>query len=37
LIPVDDEERERWRNNVQNAWAALRIIAETRTARPSVR
>jgi hypothetical protein len=26
---MNDEERERWRDNLQNAWAALRMIRET--------
>jgi hypothetical protein len=26
---MEDEERERWRDNYQNAWAALRMIRET--------
>jgi hypothetical protein len=26
---MDDEERDRWRDNVQNALAALRMIRET--------
>jgi hypothetical protein len=29
LTGLDDEERERWRENYQNAWAALRMIRET--------
>jgi hypothetical protein len=29
LIPVDDEKREPWRDNYQNALAALRMIRET--------
>ena len=26
---MDDDQRERWRDNYQNAWAALRMIRET--------
>jgi hypothetical protein len=26
---MDDAERERWRDNYQNAWAALHMIRET--------
>jgi hypothetical protein len=28
-MALDNEERERWRDNMQNAWAALRMIRET--------
>jgi hypothetical protein len=28
-MAIDDEERERLRDNYQNAWAALRMIRET--------
>jgi hypothetical protein len=26
---MEEQERERWRDNLQNAWAALRMIRET--------
>jgi hypothetical protein len=28
-MPIDDAERDGWRDNVQNGWAALRMIRET--------
>jgi hypothetical protein len=28
-MAIEEEERERWRENYQNAWAALRMIRET--------